>query len=161
MFPVNTILHPTDFSDRSQNALQMACALARDYGASLVILYVKRWPTIIFGDGVVPTDPELFVREAKEELAELKIPDSTIQVDRHFEEGDPAAKILEVAKEIQADLIVMGTHGRSALGRLLMGSVASEIVRKAPCPVLTVTAPLPLTRVNRMTGGHFGNVGAR
>jgi nucleotide-binding universal stress UspA family protein len=161
MFPVQTILHPTDFSDRSQNALQMACVLAHDYGASLVILHVKRWPTIIFGDGIVPPDPELFVREAKEQLAELKLPESNIHVDRHFEEGDPAVKILEVAKEIQADLIIMGTHGRSALGRLLMGSVAAEIVRKAPCPVLTVTAPLPLSRVNHMAGERFGNVGAR
>jgi nucleotide-binding universal stress UspA family protein len=57
--------------------------------------------------------------------------------------GDPAAEILRVAQAVKADLIVLGTHGRTGLGRLLMGSVAEQVVRRAPCPVVTVKAPLP------------------
>jgi universal stress protein A len=58
-------------------------------------------------------------------------------------EGDPAEMILRVAEEVHADLIVMGTHGRTGLSRLLMGSVAEQVVRRAPCPVLTMKAPFP------------------
>jgi nucleotide-binding universal stress UspA family protein len=77
------------------------------------------------------------------------LPDPTVHADRHFEEGDPATVILQVANEIDADLIIMGTHGRSAIGRLLMGSVATEVVRKAKCPVMTVTAPVGLSGSTR------------
>jgi nucleotide-binding universal stress UspA family protein len=61
-------------------------------------------------------------------------------------QGDPATEILAAAEKIKCDLIVMGTHGRTGLGRLLMGSVAEQVVRKAPCPVLTVKTPLPAAR---------------
>jgi nucleotide-binding universal stress UspA family protein len=57
--------------------------------------------------------------------------------------GDPAEEILRVAQAVKADLVVLGTHGRTGLGRLLMGSVAEQIVRRAPCPVVTVKVPLP------------------
>jgi nucleotide-binding universal stress UspA family protein len=63
-------------------------------------------------------------------------------VERRLVIGDPALEILDEAQESKVDLIVMGTHGRSGLGRLLMGSVAESVVRKAACPVLTVKAPI-------------------
>jgi nucleotide-binding universal stress UspA family protein len=70
-------------------------------------------------------------------------------VDAKFVEGDPADEILRLAREIKPELIVMGTHGRTGLARLLMGSVAEEVVRKSPYPVLTVKPPLPLIRPSR------------
>ncbi|HLW67649.1 MAG TPA: universal stress protein [Gemmataceae bacterium] len=140
MFPIHTILHPTDFSERSANALQLACALACDYGARIVILHVVAPPAVIYGEGIVPPDPNESPAKAREQIERLEIPAAS-RAERRVEEGDPALKILDVAGEINADLIVMGTHGRTGLGRLLMGSVAEEVVRRAVCPVLTVTNP--------------------
>jgi nucleotide-binding universal stress UspA family protein len=141
MLPIRTILHPTDFSERSGSALRLACALTRDYGARLVVLHVATPPDVIYSEGALPLDPEVFYREAKERLDRLEVPEGNVRAERRFEEGDPATEILRVAPEVNADLIVMGTHGRTGLGRLLMGSVAEQIVRKASCPVLTVKTP--------------------
>src|SRR5262245_12944554 len=162
MLPLHTILHPTDFSERSRNALHLACALARDYGARLVILHVAALPTVVSAEGVLPPDPELLYREAKEQLGRLEVPDANVRVERRFEEGVPVTVILHVAEEIHADLIVMGTHGRTGLARLLMGSVAEQVVRKASCPVLIVTtpfapAPSPATHgVEAVSAGGMG-----
>jgi len=142
MLPIHTVLHPTDFSERSQNALRLACALARDYCARLVVLHAAMPPTVVYGEGALPLDPEIAYREAHEELNRLAIPNNDVRAERRFEEGDPAGTILRVARELPADLIVMGTHGRTGLARLLMGSVAERVMRKASCPVLTVTTPL-------------------
>jgi len=145
MLPIHTILHPTDFSDRSGNAFQLACALTRDYGARLVVLHVSVPPTIVYGQGILPPDPEILRQEAKEQLDRLQAPQADARAERRLEEGDPATEVLRLAREIGANLIVMGTHGRTGLGRLLMGSVAEQVVRKATCPVLTVTTPFPGT----------------
>lgn len=142
MLPIHVVQHPTDFSERSAYALHLACALARDYGARLVALHVANTPTTIYGEGILRPDPESFFREAKEQLHALHVPDDNVRLERRFAEGDPVSEILNVAREIDADLIVMGTHGRTGLSRLLMGSVAEHVVRKASCPVLTVTSPL-------------------
>jgi len=141
MLPIHTVLHPTDFSERSRHALRLAGALARDYGARLVVLHAELPPTVVYGEGALPLDPEITYREAREELNRLTVPDGDVRAERRFEEGDPAGTILRVARELPADLIVMGTHGRTGLARLLMGSVAEQVVRKASCPVLTVTTP--------------------
>jgi nucleotide-binding universal stress UspA family protein len=141
--PIQTILHPTDFSDRSENAFQLACALTRDYGARLVVVHVLITPTIARGVGVIPPDPAFLHQEALEQLNRLQPPHNLVRAERRLEEGDPATQILRVAREIGANLIVMGTHGRAGVRRLLMGSVAEQVVRKAPCAVLTVTAPFP------------------
>jgi nucleotide-binding universal stress UspA family protein len=77
----------------------------------------------------------------KSRLDQLVVPDSTIRTERRYEEGEPVAEILLTAKECGADLIVMGTHGRTGLARLLMGSVADQVVRRAECPVVTVKVP--------------------
>jgi nucleotide-binding universal stress UspA family protein len=78
----------------------------------------------------------------EDRLFKLQPPDRTIHVQRLLREGDPAQEILHTAEETKADLIVMGTHGRTGLRRLLMGSVAEVVLRKAPCPVLTVKSLL-------------------
>lgn len=141
MLPIHTILHGTDFSDRSNHALHMAAALARDYGARLVVLHVAATPPMVYSDGIIPpVDLDRIVDQAREEFASLPLPANAV---RRFEEGDPEEVILRVAGEERADLLVLGTHGRTGMGRLLMGSVAERVLRKAQCPVLTVKMPFP------------------
>ena len=142
MLAIRTILHPTDFSEPSQNALGLACALARDYGARLIVLHIAELPTVASAEGVVlPPNPEELRRAAQEQLDRLPVPHANVRAERRLEQGDAVTEILRVAQEAHADLIVLGTHGRTGLGRLLMGSVAEQVVRKASCPVLTVKTP--------------------
>ncbi len=145
MLPIHTILHPTDFSARSKSAFDFACALARDYDARLVVVHVK--PPQMMGGEVhaLITTPEEVDRELRGELDKLQPHDASIKIERILKEGDAGTQILHMAKEISSDVIVMGTHGRTGLSRLLMGSVAEAVSRKAHCPVLTVKHPFPET----------------
>jgi len=86
-------------------------------------------------------DPDGDLREARVRLERLPVTGENVRAERQLVEGDPVSEILRVAREMPADLIVMGTHGRTGLERLLMGSVAEEVLRKATCPVLTVKRP--------------------
>jgi nucleotide-binding universal stress UspA family protein len=142
VLPIRVILHPTDFSDRAGNAFHLACALARDYRARLIVLHVAE-PTFLYGEGFLPPDSEATSQEAWENLSRLQSPDNSVRVERRFESGDPATEILRLAQEVGADLIVMGTHGRTWLGRLFRDSVAEQVLRHAICPVLTMTMPFP------------------
>ncbi len=137
----DTILHPTDFSERSQCAFGLACSLARDHGARLVVLHVASPPMIAFGNGV-PVHDQLEDNRVplEKKLHEIQPSGSELRIEHRLERGDPAERILRVAHETGCDLIVMGTHGRSGLGRMLMGSIAEEVLRKATCPVLTIKA---------------------
>ena len=141
MLAIRRILHPTDFSDSSQTAFEVACALARDYDAELVLCHVEPWPAVPVVEGIaldLPVeDPDADVSR----LADIRPEDPTVRVVRRLRRGEPAAEILTVAADVAADLIVMGTHGRGGLSRLVLGSVAEMVMRKAPCPVLTVRAP--------------------
>jgi nucleotide-binding universal stress UspA family protein len=141
MLGVHTILHPTDFSEQSQHAFAVACALARDYGARLMILHAVATPSVYYVEGAVPVDEYDLRSSAQAQLDRLQVPAANVRAERRLEEGDAAETILHVADEIQANLIVMGTHGRTGLGRILMGSVAEEVMRRAACPVLTVRTP--------------------
>lgn len=145
MLAIHTILHPTDFSERSQYAFMLACALARDYGARLIILHAADVPIVGYGEGVVPPNPEELRVAAQEKLDRVQVPQANIRMERRLEQGDAVSEILRVAQETHADLIVMGAHGRTGLGRFLMGSVAEQVVRQAACPVLTVRTPFPET----------------
>jgi nucleotide-binding universal stress UspA family protein len=145
MLPIRTVLHPTDFSGHSDYAFRLACSLARDYGARLIVLHVLERPVLIYA-GVMtappPPAPTAEERQAVlERLHRIEPPDPAVRVEHLLEEGDPATAILQVAQERQCDLIVLGSHGRTGLGRLLLGSVAEQVVRKASCPVLTVKTP--------------------
>jgi len=145
MLPIKTILHPTDFSRPSEYAFQVACALARDYGAKLVVLHVDL-PPVTIGEVISSLDPEEYKEKLWAEFRRLEAMEAGIRdlrVETKFVEGNPAKEILNVAREIKPELVVMGTHGRTGLSRLLMGSVAEEIVRKSPFPVLTVKTPIP------------------
>jgi len=142
MLPIRTILLPTDFSEQSGYALQLACALVRDYGARLILLHVASPPMAIYGgDVLIPAPPDSHDEE-RQQLDELSVPEG-VSTERRLVEGDPGTEILRAARQMGPDLIVMGTHGRTGLARILMGSVAERVVRKAPCPVLTVKMPFP------------------
>ena len=147
MTPIRTILHPTDFSARSEHAFQLACSLARHHNARLIVLHVLERPLIGY-TGVAmappPPPPSTDERQAlQEQLHQIQASDPAVPVEHLLVEGGTAAAILQIAQERQTDLIVMGTHGRTGLGRLLMGSVAEKVLRDATCPVLTVKTPLP------------------
>jgi nucleotide-binding universal stress UspA family protein len=123
-----TILHPTDFSPSASEALQIASSLARQHGAKLILLHVAQRPIIDW--------PAL-----QAQLNALAAGTKIDSVEARVVEGDPAGAIVDLAREAGADVIVIGSHGRTGLGRLLMGSVAEHVVRKASCPVLTVKTP--------------------
>lgn len=143
MLPIRTIIHPTDFSDRSKYAFRLACSLARDHGSKLIIAHVLPQPAVAYGEVITGLSDAMYREQAKQQLEKLTPTDPQIAVERQLLDGDPAAEIIELAKQTNADLIVMGTHGRGGIGRLLMGSVAEQIVRKAPCAVLSVKMPFP------------------
>ena len=137
MLPIRTILHATDFSEHSAYAFRLACSLARDHGARLIVLHVHERL------GPMPPPP-LSPNERQavsDKLQHIKPSDSTIPVEYQLEEGDPVMALLQVARERRCQLVVLGTHGRTGWDRLLMGSVAERVVRGAPCPVLTVKMP--------------------
>lgn len=137
-----TILHPTDFSEPARYAFELACSLARDHGARLVVLYVEP-PVVVYGEGGgLLMRPEGYLEEQQQKLRQFRPQDPQIPVERCLVEGDPADEILAAARQGNCDLIVLGTHGRTGLARLLMGSVAEKVLRNASCPVLTVKTPL-------------------
>ena len=111
--------------------------LARDYGARLVLLSVVE-PSVAFGYGSVTIPLTFDLDTFKDLLDKIKPADLSIPVEREVLSGDAAQEILRAVKGKHCDLVVMGTHGRSGIGRLLMGSVAENVVRHATCPVLTV-----------------------
>jgi nucleotide-binding universal stress UspA family protein len=148
MFTINRILHPTDFSDAARGAFHLACSLARDHGSRLMLLYVAAAPT-------VPHPPGL-MQKFQARLDKIVPTSESIQVERRIVEGDPAAVILRVAEETNCDLIVMGTHGRSGLSHLLMGSVAEVVVRKSTCPVLVAkVSPSRMKEETEMEDVYF------
>jgi len=140
MLSVHTILHPTDFSPAADCAYHLACALARDYQAKLIVVHVKP-PLPLAAAEYAPQ-----VLERPEYDADLQsrldhYAPEAIAVERCLVEGDAVSEIVRLAGEHGADLIVMGTHGRTGVTRLLLGSVAELVLRRASCPVLTVKAP--------------------
>lgn len=156
MLPLHTILHPTDFSPHSAYALQLAGALARDYGARLVILNVVVPQTFLYSEGVFPHLLDEMIGEARRNLSQMLVPEG-ILLERRLEQGNPAEEIVRLADEVGADLIVLGSHGRSGITRLLMGSVAEQVTRKANCPILTATGKMhdPIVQeVLRSAGGE-------
>jgi nucleotide-binding universal stress UspA family protein len=138
MLPIHTILHPTDFSDAAMEALQLARSLARDHGAKLVILGVTPPPPPVSEVYAPLGEMSGQLEELRRQLASLVSTITEVPVETHALHGVPGPAIVSTADECQADLIVMGTHGRTGLTRLVMGSVAEDVMRHAHCPVLTV-----------------------
>jgi len=135
------ILVPTDFSLPSKQALEVAASLAREHGAKIVVVHVME-PLPAHGEGQLAYSFEdVGVEQARQDLAKVAPPDATIHCEHRLLRGDAASQILRAAEVTSADLIVMGTHGRTWLPHLLMGSIAESVVRQAACPVLTVKQP--------------------
>jgi nucleotide-binding universal stress UspA family protein len=142
MIAIHRVVCPVDFSDASRGALDHAAALARWYEARLVALHVVplvpstlTFPPAISAATLEPIPHELFHDELRRFVAPVAelVPAETVVVS-----GDPARTILEQAQGTEADLLVLGTHGRSGFERLVLGSVAEKVLRSAACPVLTV-----------------------
>lgn len=142
MFPIRVIVHATDFSENSRPAWEAACVLARDYRARLFAVHVEP-PGPVFAElGAIPPIP--VDRDALERRLSDTCPASKgVNVVHVLVDGDEATEIIAFAEKAHADLIVMGTHGRSGFGRLIVGSVAEEVLRRAACPVMTVRTPVP------------------
>jgi nucleotide-binding universal stress UspA family protein len=146
MDTIRTILHPTDFSESGKPALRLALRLARDLGARLILLHVAA-PPVLFGElGMALPVPAMPKQDLDEERAQLKELAAASGAECRVVEGAAAAEILRLAGEEPCDLIVLGTHGRGPLARLLVGSVTTEVLRHAPCPVLAVK---PLTAADQ------------
>jgi nucleotide-binding universal stress UspA family protein len=142
MVPIRRVLYPTDFSSYSNQAYFHAVALAEVHGATLVVGYVLN-----------PSLPEMKQdlpaarRYWREQLEQISPSNPDIAVEHVFMEGDPATEITRFARDSAIDLIVMGTHGRTGVDRLLLGSVTEMVMREALCSVLAVKLPkgLPAT----------------
>jgi nucleotide-binding universal stress UspA family protein len=145
VIPIKRILVPTDFSEPSDEALAYARQLADAFGSSLHVLHVLEdlaahaWTTEVYVSAL-PGAREEMERQARERLDRLLSP---AQRAKYLAEialrfGSPFVEIVRYARDEQIDLIVLGTHGRGAIAHMLLGSVAERVVRKAPCPVLTV-----------------------
>jgi nucleotide-binding universal stress UspA family protein len=146
MIRMRRILCPTDFSDCARRALEHAAALAGWYEARLTVLYVSSLtPSVVgFPPMVSPITLEPLSRERLlEQLRAFAGPAlaAGVQCDFAIREGPAAREIAEEARACAADLVVIGTHGRGGFERLVLGSVTEKVLRKAPCPVLTVSPP--------------------
>jgi nucleotide-binding universal stress UspA family protein len=138
MLTIHRILCPTDFSDPAHTAFDVACALARDYDADLIVCHVTPPSVAAVAEGVMLELPEDTTGADAARLERLSPDDPAVRIARRMRQGDAAAEILKLAADEEADLIVMGTHGRGGLARLVLGSVAESVMRRAPCPVLTL-----------------------
>ena len=137
---LRTILHPTDFSIDAEAALRVASWLAREHGARLVILHVENLDVLSYGTPADEIDPRVFKKALENVRERIESPDLKYPVETVLRRGFAPEGIIEAAQEMDCDLIVMGTHGRTGLSRLLMGSVAEHVLPKASCPVLMVKA---------------------
>ncbi len=131
-----TILFPTDFSTASDAALVHAEALARQQAARLLIVHVEEPPLAYGGGELYYGLPEPNSERILKMLEDVKPSDPSVPFAHRLTMGDPAGEIVRIAADENAAMIVLGTHGRTGMTRLLMGSVAEAIVRRAPCPVL-------------------------
>jgi nucleotide-binding universal stress UspA family protein len=145
MKPIQRILCPVDFSDTSNHAVEYAANLAVPLGAEMHLLHVYQLPMYTMPDGALLAGPETAQRVMETGQDSLnRLADKVsggITVNTHLTEGVPHAEVNRLAKELGADLVVMGTHGRTGIGHLLLGSVAERVVRTSPIPVLTVRHP--------------------
>jgi nucleotide-binding universal stress UspA family protein len=145
---IKKILVPIDFSDYSKSALKYAVGFAKRFNAELLLIYVVEPiiypPDFSMGQIAIPTlDLGMDKRAAEElnKLAEKEIPKELI-ANTIVKTGKPFIEIIESAGEENIDLIIIATHGHTGVEHILFGSTAEKVVRKAPCPVLTLREPV-------------------
>lgn len=143
---VRSILLPTDFSECGNFALSYATSLARKFGASIICLHVIEpiVPSVGYS-GMTEPLPIADISDQLEDSAERELPKlaeredcAGLEVEEMIVHGEAASEIVRVAKDREVDLIVVSSHGRTGLGRILFGSTAEAVVRHASCPVLVV-----------------------
>jgi nucleotide-binding universal stress UspA family protein len=146
---IRSILLPTDFSECANFALSYAASFARQAGASIICVHVIEpvVPTVGY-TGMAEPLPIADISDQLEDSAERELPKIAeceecrgLEVEEVIAHGDAASEIVRVARERGVDLIVISSHGRTGLGRLLFGSTTESVVRHAPCPVLVVKPP--------------------
>jgi len=142
MRTIKKILVPTDFSASARAAVDYAVDLAHKFDAQVTLIHAYQTPAYLLPEGSILAGSDMIVdimNRAAEALADArrglegKVPVETLLV-----EGLPFIQVVNAAREGNFDLIVMGTHGRTGIRHVLLGSVAERVVRTAPCPVLTV-----------------------
>ncbi len=145
MSEIRKILVPTDFSDNSLQALGYAQDLATGFGAEIVLAHVLEppiYPAMTFGAGAasLPALQDELRQTVSQHLDRLveEQAQKGAAMRGVLREGSPFHEIIALAEEEQADMIVIATHGHSGLAHLLLGSTTEKVVRKAPCPVLTI-----------------------
>ena len=140
--PAQHILVPIDFSANSDHALDYAMTLAHTLQARLTLLHVIE-PLV----GSVEALPYTYIQDLEAKITDLmtsyreRVTGAGLQSDFAIVHGVPFQVIVETARTAHADLIIMGTHGRTGLSHVLLGSVAERVVQHAPCPVLVVRPP--------------------
>ncbi|MBN1302745.1 MAG: universal stress protein [Melioribacteraceae bacterium] len=148
MNDIKKILVPIDFSDYSKNALRYSTGFAKKFSAKMYLIYIIE-PTIYpadfsMGQIAVPSADVDVSKRAQEELQNLAKTefDSSIEVEIIIKSGKPFYEIIDTASELDIDLIIIATHGHTGVEHLLFGSTAEKVVRKAPCPVLSIREPI-------------------
>lgn len=146
MKPFAKILVPVDFSTHSREATLYAVDLARRYDASITLVHAYQPIMFAVPESYVVYTPDQLANvltELQKQLTAAKLEAQqagAAKLDAHILQGDTASQIIQCAIDGGHDLIVMGTHGRTGPAHLLLGSIAEKVVRRAPCPVLTVRA---------------------
>jgi nucleotide-binding universal stress UspA family protein len=140
---IQRILCPVDFSETSERAARYAVALARQLGAGLHFVHAWQMPVYAFPDGAVILGPDVVAQITGELQGSLdalvaRHREPELAVEGHLAQGLADREITRLANELDCQLIVMGTHGRTGLPHLFLGSVAERVVRTSPVPVLTV-----------------------
>jgi nucleotide-binding universal stress UspA family protein len=146
MIRLQRILAPIDFSELGETALRYATQFAARFEAELHLLSVVQSPLYLSPDPTLLTGTaaelgEQWVNATRKQLDQLPLPVELPHIARVVLEGAPVVEIVRYARENEVDLIVIGTHGRTGLAHVFLGSVAENVVRKSPCPVLTVRHP--------------------
>jgi universal stress protein A len=139
------ILVPVDFTPISDAALEAATTLARGSGGKLLIVHVHEPQVLAESMEYVYAYPELTANEMGKKLATVVPFESGVPYEHRLLSGTPVDGILGIAESEHVDVIVLGTHGRRGISRVLMGSVAEAVVRRAKCPVMAVKADAPTT----------------
>ena len=144
MIKLKKLLVPTDFSESARHALTYGTSFAREYGAELTLLHVVENLTVGYASDLFPVPMAEVFQEisgyAKAELSKLaKVArEKDVAVVEQVVQGKPSAEIIRFAQEQKIDMIVLGTHGKGMLDQALFGSTTERVVRRSPCPVLTV-----------------------
>jgi len=139
--PIQTLLVPTDFSELANAAVDFAFLMCEQMQSRMIFLYIDEWPD--HSDAMAPLHIEYGVYKKDEANAFLndlvqRAENQGLKGSKALVDGAPAIEIIRMAIEQKADMIVIGTHGRGGLTHIMIGSQAGQVVREAPCPVVTV-----------------------